>query len=439
MMADMDSTATIPEASGLDIGPEESGLDVGDDQERRESGLERPQGPPGMSSTEEGIMLFGVLGMAVALAIATGLEREGIQARWLPILLYGIFSALYVSGLADGPRRHRRIYLGLQTLVMLGLVGLNAPAATVLFFVLSAEAMVRLPAREGLGWIGLFALITGARHLLVQGWMGGLLNFAVNGVGFLFFGAFGSALARAEAANAESQRLLAELERAHAELEARAREAEDLAVAEERNRLSRELHDTLGHRLTVAAVQLEGAARLCQPDPDRARGMIETVRQQVRDGLAELRATVATLRAPLIEDLPLPSALRRLAEDFCAAAGLELDLDLPATVPELGEARRLALYRTAQEALTNVQRHAGASRVGLRLAVEEDDLVLEIRDDGSGLPEAYEAEPQIDRGFGIRGLRERARRLDGQITLDRAPEGGARLRLQLPLSEDSDG
>jgi signal transduction histidine kinase len=202
-----------------------------------------------------------------------------------------------------------------------------------------------------------------------------------------------------------------------------------LAVIEERNRLAREMHDTLGHRLTVAAVQLEGAQRLCNQDPDRAANMVGTVREQVKEALSELRGTVATLRAPVEVDLALRSSLRRLARAFEEATGLTVNLTLPEEMSHLPREQRLALYRGGQEALTNVQRHAGASQVWLTLMDQDEQVVLLMSDDGVGFPGG----PAKATSFGLRGLKERVEQLGGSIVLEARAGGGAQLRLSLPI------
>jgi signal transduction histidine kinase len=195
------------------------------------------------------------------------------------------------------------------------------------------------------------------------------------------------------------------------------------------------MHDTLGHRLTVAAVQLEGAQRLIPRDPERAARMVGTVRDQVREALSELRRTVATLRTPLEADLSLPTALARLATGFEGATGVAVHLTLPQDMPPLPAAHRLALYRAAQEALTNVQRHARARDVWLRLTCQDGAVALLVTDNGVGMPADAEGA-----GFGLRGLRERATQLGGQLSLGSRPDGGAHLSLRLPLpTEETDG
>jgi len=353
------------------------------------------------------------------------------------LLLFALLMALNPEVLSPS---WRHLYLAAQSALVAGLLLLETrawSAIPILFFILSAFAMLLWPHRRSLGWlwIGLFALLTGGILTFRLGWGNGLLTLLPYAGGYAFFGVFADALARAEEAHRRTQNLLAELQEAHRQLRAYASRVEELAVAEERNRMAREMHDALGHHLTVAAVQLEGAGRLIPSDPQRAARMVHTAREEVREALDELRATVAALRAPLEAGMPLPEALRRLAEHFRAATGLEVHLALPSETFDLPAAHHLTLYRAAQEALTNVQRHAQAGQVWLVLTLHPDHLTLLIGDDGRGFPP--EAEEQ---GFGLRGLRERLEALGGTLHLEERPGGGAQLHIALPRpQEGSDG
>ncbi len=329
------------------------------------------------------------------------------------------------------PSPWRHLYLAVQSVLAAGLLLMETrswSATPILFFILSAFAMMIWPDRRfGWLWIGFFGLLTGGILVFRWGWEKGLLTLLPYAGGYAFFGVFAEALARAEEAHRRTQELLGELQEAHHQLQAYASRVEELAVAEERNRLAREMHDALGHRLTVAAVQLEGAERLISQEPGRAAQMVRTARDEVRKSLAELRETVAALRAPLEAGIPLPEALRRLADHFRAATGLEVHLVLPPEPFDLPPAHHLTLYRAAQEALTNVQRHAQAGRVWLVLTLHPDHITLLIGDDGQGFPPEAEK-----RGFGLRGLRERIEALGGTLHLEERPGGGAQLHIALP-------
>jgi signal transduction histidine kinase len=241
-------------------------------------------------------------------------------------------------------------------------------------------------------------------------------------------------MVRADVARRESQTLLAELQEAHQKLQDYALRAEELAVVEERNRLAREMHDTLGHRLTVSSVQLEGAQRLCTQDHHKAAEMIGTVREQIREALAELRRTVATLRAPIEADLHLRSSLRRLMANFEEITGLTIHQVLPEKMPDMPETHRLTLYRAAQEALTNVQRHAQASQVWLVLSISAGGITLLVGDDGQGLSSSAD-----EMGFGLRGMSERAAQLEGELYIEPRQGGGTQLSFHLPLPEKDGG
>jgi signal transduction histidine kinase len=298
-----------------------------------------------------------------------------------------------------------------------------------LYFPLSVQAMLTFSWGPAIAWIAVFSLATAASFVYGMSWEEGLIGLVMYGGINLFFAGYATALKRADTARRESQALLEELQEAHRQLQEYALRAEELAVVEERNRLAREMHDTLGHRLTVASVQLEGAQRLCPTDPERAASMVGTVREQVREALGELRGTVATLRTPIEADLQLRSSLRRLVGHFEGATGLTVHRVLPDAIPDLPAEYRMALYRAAQEALTNVQRHAGASQVWLVLTAGDEAITLLVGDDGRGLTLSGE-----EMGFGLQGMRERAAQLGGALYVEPRRGGGTQLSFRLPLS-----
>ena len=371
---------------------------------------------------------------SVAIIALRHMLQEG--ARWeIPALLLAAFGVLMARiPPAGAPPTRAYLYLGTQTALVTTLMILSSEPTLfpTLHFILSAQAMMLLPDKRGWLWIGLFALLTGLVLLPTGGGPEILMSALLYTGGYFFFGVFAHALARANIARQESQQLLEELQKAHTQLQEYAARVEELAVAEERNRLAREMHDTLGHRLTVAAVQLEGAQRLIPQEPERATTMVATGREQVRDALADLRQTVAALRSPLEADLQLSKSLKQLASGFEKATGIEVHLVSPDEMPPLPRAHRLALYRAAQEALTNVQRHAQAEQAWLTLMPQEDRIVLLVSDDGVGFP----AGPATETSFGLRGLQERVLQLGGELTLEPRAGGGAQLRLSLPLPQE---
>lgn len=361
-----------------------------------------------------------------------------VTLRWVVVILLAAIAIVQTRAPKTGsPSWILHLYLGVQGVLVAALMFLQ-PGWTmypVLFMTPIMRAILGLSVRLGAYWTAAYTVVTAASLAVGVSLGEGLIALFLYGVLYAFIGTFAGALARADAARRESQTLLAELQEAHHQLQDYAMRVEELALVDERNRLSREMHDTLGHRLTVAAVQLEGAQRLIPQDPERAAGMISVVREQVSEALSELRHTVATLRAPVEEDLHLRQALRRLADHFEQATGTTVHLMLPEQRPELPDVHRLALYRAAQEALTNVQRHAQARDVWLQLTQQDAMIALLVSDNGNGLRVGDGRS-----GFGLRGLRERAAQLGGEFFLEARPGGGTQLHFRLPLPlEQRDG
>ena len=228
-------------------------------------------------------------------------------------------------------------------------------------------------------------------------------------------------------------RLVAVEQRQRRELAHYASTVEQLTISRERNRLARELHDTLAHTLSAVAVQLEAARSLWQKDSDAAHTLLQQSLDTTRQGLTESRRALQALRASPLEDLGLGMAIRYQAESAAARQGLRLDLNVPEQV-NLGSPQiEQDVYRIAQEALVNVDRHAEASHLVVSLEHHDGRLELTIQDDGVGFDSlSLDSATQ----FGIQGMKERAEGIGGKITIGSRPGSGTVLRL---LVEDVDG
>lgn len=233
----------------------------------------------------------------------------------------------------------------------------------------------------------------------------------------------------------------------YAELEARAdrleREREQeaqLAVADERARIAREMHDVVAHNVSVMVVQAEGAAYLLDTDPGRSRRAMGTVASTGRQALAEIRGLLGVLRSEQPADgerAPQPG-LGDLPDlvDRVRHAGVAVDLTVTVDAGSVGAGRGLAAYRVVQEGLTNVLKHAGP-RVRTQVRVDRADgaLRLTVTDDGRGVA----ADSTDGRGHGLRGMRERVGVYDGTLRAGPRPGGGYEVHAEIPLKEVGGG
>jgi signal transduction histidine kinase len=202
------------------------------------------------------------------------------------------------------------------------------------------------------------------------------------------------------------------------------------AVAEERNRIARELHDVVGHSVSLMTVQASAVRRLMRPDQAKEREALETVEAAGREALAEMRRMVGVLRSgDRTRDLAPPPTLDQLdclAETF-RSAGLDVVLEKEGAVVPLPPGLDLTAYRLVQEALTNTLRHAHAGRAVVRIGYRERALVISVRDDGQG---PHGSLP----GTGLLGMRERVAVYGGSLTAGAAEGGGFELCAELPLA-----
>ena len=202
---------------------------------------------------------------------------------------------------------------------------------------------------------------------------------------------------------------------------------EQLAASQERNRLARELHDTLAHSLSGVSVQLEAVQALWDVEAATARRILDQALQSTRSGLTEARRALQSLRASPLEDLGLALAVSDLAESVAARANLKLDLNVQNHLDNISPEVEQCVYRVVQEALTNIARHADARSVRVVLTRENGSLMLTVADDGHGF------DPVVVNGthYGLRGLRERAEMVGGTLEVDSQPQTGTTVSLTI--------
>jgi len=259
----------------------------------------------------------------------------------------------------------------------------------------------------------------------LKGWQ--ILVWGVSGISWIAVGLFIHHLATT---SGERAKLIVELETAKRELElARQRDAE-VATLRERERLARELHDNLGHSLVTLTVQLEAIQRLYTVDPARASALVDELKSLTRSSMEDLRRSLANLRTPGLGERKLSEALKTFANELGPRAKLDVDLRLPPEADQLQPVVAEALWRVAQETLTNIERHAQARQAVVSLTQEPRLVVLRVQDNGVGLPADAERRPGH---FGLRGLRERVEGLGGTLTLSGKSNQGTVVEARLPI------
>ncbi|MEU3490060.1 sensor histidine kinase [Streptomyces massasporeus] len=231
-----------------------------------------------------------------------------------------------------------------------------------------------------------------------------------------------------ERTNAALQQALDENAALHAQLLVQAREA---GVADERRRLAAEIHDTIAQGLTGIIAQLQVVANA--PDLATARTHLERASDLARHSLGEARRSVHNLAPVALADAGLPEALKKTVAEWGERTGARAEFTVTGTTEQLHEEVAATLLRIAQEALSNISRHAAASRAGVTLSFLGEEVILDIRDDGSGFdPLAVPARTGTG-GFGLPGMRARAERIAGSLTVESEPGHGTAVSARVPL------
>ncbi|MGW4229114.1 sensor histidine kinase [Streptomyces sp. NPDC004980] len=233
-----------------------------------------------------------------------------------------------------------------------------------------------------------------------------------------------------ERANTRLEQALAENATLHAQLLLQAREA---GVADERRRLAAEIHDTLAQGLTGIITQLQAATSTADADPSLAREHLDRAAGLARHSLGEARRSVHNLVPAALEDDDLPGALRKAVTGWAERTGARAAFTVTGTVEPLHDEVAATLLRIAGEALANAARHAGATRAGVTLSYMGDEITLDVRDDGCGFDPAAPAPHSGPGGFGLGGMRSRAERIAGTVTVESETGLGTAVCARVPL------
>jgi signal transduction histidine kinase len=349
-------------------------------------------------------ILFGVIYTLLGLFSPVILDR--LPAGWADLLFFSVQCAL-VFGIGQ----------------VLGVVGnwlIGVPLVG--FAVERLKPWPRVPV-----YVALAAAVVLPIGLRFEPWSSAAVNGLTVITAILFVAVFADLRLKEQQARERAEQLMAELEAANLQLSAYATQAEELAMTQERNRLAREIHDNLGHYLTTVNVQIEAARAVMASDPDRAMDAMNKAQELTQKGLARVRESVAALRESPVRNRSLDKAISSLVRE-AQSSGIVTEFTIAGEPRALEHKVALALYRAAQEGLTNVRRHARASRVDVELDFQPDQVCLEVRDNGAGAAETTG-------GFGLLGIRERMQLLGGRLQIRTGVGKGFCLMASVPTPD----
>jgi signal transduction histidine kinase len=236
--------------------------------------------------------------------------------------------------------------------------------------------------------------------------------------------------------SARRKLLIEQLEAAQAELANVERQA---GIMQERQRLAQEIHDTLAQGFTSIVMQLEAGEQALPEGATDARAYIQRAREMARLSLVEARRLVQALRPSPLEGASLPDALKRVTERWGKETGIQIEFTITGNPYDLHPDAEVTLFRATQEALANVQKHAQADSVNVTLSYMDDQLILDVQDDGMGFDtERMVSDPtRFASGYGLPAMRQRVAQFGGEVILESQPGRGTTLAVQIPIGNST--
>jgi len=389
------------------------------------------------------LIIYIAIYLLVVASIIRYVVRFSDYRFWSIALLLGylilLFSEYFIF------RRNRNltyIYLLVQTIIIctISLISPNVDYWTALFLPLVVQVMHNFPQRTGFLITGIFTVIMAILMLLGPGPEAGLPLIFLNGLAYFLFAAFiainreaEAARREAEMARDESEKQQDDLQSAYRQLQSYTAQAEELAVLQERNRLARELHDSVTQSLYSLTLFSHAARRMAEDvGNDRLERQIGQIGGTAVKALKEMRLLVYELQPPELEKEGLIRALRQRLEAVEGRSGVEARL----VVDELGRlppSVEQEIYRITNEALNNALKHAAAKSVTVYLRQLDDRVELEVVDDGIG----FEFEVARDHGgMGLESIRQRAKQMNGEVTIRSAPGKGTSVKVAISLDQE---
>ncbi len=350
----------------------------------------------------------------MALLGISGLQNLTLQITALALCL--LFALLYRFLFRTGYyERNPLVYFGGQTVVLVMLLLLKSDASDAfnfLFYILTFHTAVVLNVRMTMLWTGIYFVIASSVTLISRGWEGLYAAFFYLAV-FIVCTILGNTVQQTELTSERNQRLVDELKEAQQKLK-------ELAVVDERNRLARDLHDSVKQQVFAISMQLS-AARTALSETDKAYQSVTEAERLAQQASAELTTLIGALRPPGLESKSLANAIREHVQEWSRQNKIDSETNIDSTF-SVNLQTEQALFRVLQEALANVSRHSKADKVSVELKSEGDAILLTIEDNGIG----FNAK-QISKGIGLDSMQERLIAVNGKIDVVSERSKGTRV------------
>lgn len=382
------------------------------------------------------LLFMVVIGFIVTFAVSSSSDEVYTAQRLITGISFGIM--YLILGVFDSEILRRfsvntrnAVFFSIQISLVFGIGWTLGPGGHWLMGLpLAGMAVNRLSPRwRWLVYAALIATVILPIGLRYSTWETAFLNGFIISTAIFFVVVFSQFRLNEQQAREKAEELAKQLKVANHQLAEYASQVEELAATQERNRLAREIHDNLGHYLTIVNVQIEAAKVTFDPDPRRALDLLNKAQELTQKGLASVRESVSALRVSPVENRQLAEAISALIEET-QAIGISTKFDIFGEPRTVHEKVALALYRAVQEGLTNVRKHAHASRVDVELDFSQPDKIrLSIRDDGTGAADTSS-------GFGLVGIRERVHLLGGDCRIETQVGMGFCLEVSVPVVEE---
>lgn len=387
--------------------------------------------PGSVHAWQRGVLAWHLLfvGLLALTALLVAVNPEGGMPHRLAALgvvaaIAGAYAALALPALRDpGIRLKDHAYVAI-VVVLTPLGFAFRPEVALLLFAVYPQVWRLRTRRSAVIWTLVLSAAIGTVTVLVhdQPPVSAMLQSGIALVVSILLGLWIEKIIVESTARADT---IAELERTRAELAA---VSHDAGVLAERERLAREIHDTLAQGFTSVLMLLELAESDVDTNPAAARRRLAVANQTVRQNLAEARSLVAALTPVDLQAAPLPEAVGRLVDRFARESGLPVRLDVEGAAHALPAATEVVLLRAAQESLANVGKHAGPCEVTVRLRYAAGGTELEVADGGAGFVQDGTPSP----GYGLAGMRRRVEEAGGELRVDSTPGTGTTVKVRLP-------